>query len=165
MFTLTDYFEIIEEDRNDYFKLFKLVPEEVFHKPYSKDTWSPELIFRHLISVLNWFKNLIPGADFEETKLGFKYGTLPDNTVSLVDLEKEFHRISKAVKEGIEKMTEEQQEEILETGFGKRPRKRTIAGLLNHESNHLGQVAWIFKRTTGWTDQEIREKLYGVKKE
>ena len=82
MFTLADYYKIIEEDRNDHLKLFKLVPEEVFHKSYTEDTWSPELIFRHLISVLNWFKNLIPTSEFEETKLGFEYGTLPDNTVS-----------------------------------------------------------------------------------
>ncbi|NPD88640.1 MAG: DinB family protein [Asgard group archaeon] len=164
MFTLADYYRLIEEDRNEHLELFKLVPEEVFHKNYSEDTWSPELIFRHLISVLNWFKNLVPNAGFEETKLGFEYGTLPDNTVSLEDLVKEFHRISDAIKEGIEKMTDEQQEEILDTGFGKRPRKRAIAGLLNHESNHLGQVIWIFKRATGWTDKKIREKLYGVKK-
>jgi uncharacterized damage-inducible protein DinB len=163
MFTLTDYYNIIEEDRNDYFKLFKQVPEEIFHKAYCEGTWSPELIFRHLISVLNWFRNLVPEVDFEETKLGFKYGTLPDDTVKLSELEEEFHRISAVIKKGIESMTEEQQEEIIETGFGNRSRKRTIAGLLNHESNHLGQVAWIFKRTTGWTDQDIREKLYGVK--
>ena len=163
MFRLKDYYELIEKDRALYFKLFKLVDEEVFHKSYEKDTWSAELIFRHLLSTLNWFKNLIPNLDFEDTKLGFKYGTLPENTVSLNDLEKEFERISIAVREGIEKMTPEEEEEELDSGFGPRPRSKAIAGLIQHESNHLGQVTWIFKRITGWTDQDIREKLYGIK--
>ncbi len=165
MFSLADYYKLVEEDRNQHFKLFKLVDEEIFHKKYTEDTWSVELIFRHLLSTLNWFKNLIPNVDFEDTKLGFQYGTLPDDTVSLADLEKEFQRISSAVSEGIENMTEEQEEEIIKTGFGERPRRKMIAGLINHESNHLGQAVWIFKRISGWTDQDIREKLYGMKSE
>ena len=163
MFSLADYYKLVEDDRNEHFKLFKLVSEDIFHKKYTEDTWSAELIFRHLLSTLNWFKNLIPGVDFEDTKLGFQYGTLPDDTVSLEDLEKEFKRISKKVAKGIENMTEEQGEEIIDTGFGKRSRKRMIAGLINHESNHLGQAVWIFKRISGWTDQDIREKLYRMK--
>ena len=162
MFALTDYYEMVEKDRALYFKLFKLVDKEVFHKTYEKDTWSLELIFRHLLSTLNWFKNLIPNVDFEDTELGFKYGTLPNDTVSLEDLEKEFERISTAVREGIEKMTPEEQEEELDSGFGPRPRSKAIAGLIHHESQHLGQATWIFKRISGWTDQDIREKLYGI---
>ncbi len=165
MFSLADYYKLVEEDRNEHFKLFKLVSEDTFHKKYTEDTWSAELIFRHLLSTLNWFKNIIPNVDFDDTKLGFQYGTLPEDTVSLEDLEKEFQRISAVVQEGIENMTEEQEEEIIKTGFGERPRRKMIAGLINHESNHLGQAVWIFKRISGWTDQDIREKLYGVKSE
>ena len=163
MFTLADYYELVEKDRNLYFKLFKLVPEEIFHKSYDEDTWSAELIFRHLLSTLNWFKNLVPDIDFEDTKLGFQYGTIPEDTVSLQDLEEEFHRISTVIIEGIKKMTPEQEEEMLDTGFSERPRKLSIAGLLHHEANHLGQVTWIFKRLSGWSDQDIREKLFGIK--
>jgi len=165
MFSLADYYKLVEDDRNEHFKLFKLVTEDVFHKKYTEDTWSAELIFRHLLSTLNWFKNLIPNVNFEDTKLGFQYGTLPEDKVSLDELEKEFQRISLAVYEGIKNMTDEQGEEIIDTGFGKRPRKRMIAGLINHESNHLGQAVWIFKRISGWTDQDVREKLYGMKEE
>jgi len=162
MFNLAAYYKLIEEDRNEHINLFKLVEEGIFHEEYCDDTWSPEIIFRHLISTLNWFKNLVPNIEFDDTKLGFKYGTLPEDTVSLEDLEKDFNRMSESIREGIEKMTPEQEEEEIDSGFGKRSRARMIAGLLNHESNHLGQAMWIFKRKTGWTDQEIREKLYGV---
>jgi hypothetical protein len=27
--------------------------------------------------------------------------------------------------------------------------------LINHEHRHLGQIQWLLKRSTGWTDKEI----------
>ena len=164
MFNLSEYYKIIENDRNDYFKLFNLVSEDVFHKSFTDDTWSSELIFRHNLSVLNWFKNMIPNIDFEESPLATKYGEKTEETYSLEEIEKEYHRISPIIAEGIANMSEEEEDEILESPFGDSPRYKRIAALLNHESNHLGQVIWIFKRITGWSDQDIREKLYGVPK-
>ena len=164
MFNLSEYCKLIEKERNDHFKLFKLAPKDVFHKSFTEDTWSTELVFRHNLAVLNWFKTLIPHIDFEESTLATKYGKKTEDSFSLEEIEKEFHKISPIIAEGIEKMTIEEEEEILKSPFGDNPRYKNIAGLLNHESNHLGQVIWIFKRITGWTDQDIREKLYGVPK-
>ncbi|MCK4972486.1 MAG: hypothetical protein KAS52_04140, partial [Candidatus Heimdallarchaeota archaeon] len=107
---------------------------------------------------------LIPNIDFEESTLATKYGEKTEDSFSLEEIEKEFHRISPIIVEGIAKMTAEEEDEVLKSAFGNRPRYRSISGLLNHESNHLGQVLWIFKRITGWTDQDIREKVYGVAK-
>ncbi|MCK4844908.1 MAG: hypothetical protein KAS95_04485 [Candidatus Heimdallarchaeota archaeon] len=164
MFNLSEYYKIIEKDRNDHFKLFKLASKDVFHKSFTKDTWSAELIFRHNLAVLNWFKTLVPNIDFEDSLLATKYGEKTEDSFTLEEIEKEFLRISPIIAEGIEKMTPEEEDEILKTPFGDNPRYRSISGLLNHESNHLGQVIWIFKRITDWTDQDIREKLYGVPK-
>ena len=164
MFNLSEYYKLVEKDRNDYFKLFKLAPKDVFHKSFTEDTWSAELIFRHNLAVLNWFKTLVPNIDFEDSTLATKYGEKPEDSFSLEEIEKEFLRISSIVAEGIAKMTAEEEDEILESPYGNSPRFKRISGLLNHESNHLGQVLWIFKRITGWTDQDIREKVYGVPK-
>ena len=159
MFSLSDYYEVIETNRNSYFKLFKAVDREIFYTNASENTWSAELIFRHLLTNLNWFKNIIPNIDYKDTKLGIDLGKIIEDRISLEELEKEFHRISTVVKEGIERMTSEEQEEELVFDFGKKKRKQVIADLLFHENNHLGQIIWIFKRTTGWTDQNIDDKL------
>ena len=164
MFDLSEYYKLVEKDRNDYFKLFKLAPKDVIHKSFTDDSWSAELIFRHNLSVLNWFKTLVPNIDFKESTLATKYGEKPEDSFSLEEIEKEYYRISPIIAEGISKMTVEEEEEILKSPYGDSQRYKRISGLLNHESNHLGQVAWIFKRLTGWTDQDIREKLYGVPK-
>ncbi|MBY9002252.1 MAG: hypothetical protein KGD64_15135, partial [Candidatus Heimdallarchaeota archaeon] len=120
--------------------------------------------FRHNLAVLNWFKTLIPNIDFDDSLLATKYGEKTEDSFNLEKIEKEYLRISPIVAEGIEKMTAEEEEEILKSPYGDSPRYKRIAGLLNHESNHLGQVSWIFKRITGWSDQDIREKVYGVPK-
>ena len=164
MFNLSEYYKIIEKDRNDYFKLFKIAPKDVFNKSFTNDTWSAELIFRHNLAVLNWLKTLVPNIDFEDSPLATKYGEKAEDSFTLEEIEKEFLRISPIIAKGIEKMTPEEEDEILKTQFGENPRYRSISGLLNHESNHLGQVIWIFKRITAWTDQDIREKLYGIPK-
>ena len=165
MFNLSEYYKLVEEDRNDYFKLFKLAPKDVFHKSITEDSWSSELIFRHNLAVLNWFKTLIPNIDFEESTIATKYGEKTEDSFSLEEIEKEFHKISPIIAKGIAKMTAEEEDEILKSPYGDRTRYKSISGLLNHESNHLGQVIWIFKRLTGWTDQDIRENLYGDEKE
>ncbi len=159
MFSLTEYYEMIETNRNSYFGLFKVVDKEIFYTNAIENTWSAELIFRHLLTTLNWFKNIIPNIDFEDTKLGIDIGNRIEDRISLEELEAEFQRISTVVREGIEKMTSEEEEEELVFDFGKRKRKNVIADLLFHENSHLGQVLWIFKRTTGWTDQNIDDKL------
>jgi len=33
--------------------------------------------------------------------------------------------------------------------------KSTGFSELNHEHRHLGQIQWLLKRSTGWTDKEI----------
>ncbi len=164
MYRLIDLFNSTEKERNRFFCLFKELSEDVWHTKLEEKLWSPENIFRHLLATLQWLKNYLPDTEVEDSSLGLEYGKEPEGKYSIEEVEKEFNRISSLIKLGIEKLTAEQEDEELESMFGMAARSHLIAGLLMHEHNHFGQVTYIIKRATGFSDQELREKLFAALK-
>jgi len=77
------------------------------------------------------------------------------NNVSIDHLRDAFMLVSDIIKQRLSYLQAEEEEEIIETFRGKKPRQTVILGFIYHELRHLGQITWLFKRSTGWTDKEI----------
>ena len=162
MYRLIDLYKATEKERNHYFLLFKELDKEVWHTKLGEKLWSSENIFRHLLASLQYLKTIIPGVEFEDSSIGIQYGQEATGKYSIEEVEKEFQRMSSKIKDGIENLSEAQEDEKLETGFGlgMMQRSNLIAGLLMHEHSHFGQVTYTIKRVTGYNDDELREKLF-----
>ncbi|MHA1305188.1 MAG: hypothetical protein ACTSQE_00835 [Candidatus Heimdallarchaeaceae archaeon] len=166
MFKLVDLYKMIEQDRNDYLTLFKVCNKDLFYNSLMEGSWSPEMIFRHLLMSFDWMKKFVPDVEeYKTSPIALKWGEEVEDGVPIEDIEKEFHRISPLFRKAIEELTSEQEEEELKSWFGMQPRKKIIAGMLIHESKHHGQLIWIIKRSTGWSDEELYEKLKAEKGE
>ncbi|MCE7741148.1 MAG: hypothetical protein GOP50_01695, partial [Candidatus Heimdallarchaeota archaeon] len=79
------------------------------------------------------------------------------NQVTLEEIIEEFNKISPVLNEHLSLLTREQEEEYIDMWKGKMERRVYIVRLINHEHRHLGQIQWLLKRSTGWTDKEIYE--------
>ena len=66
--------------------------------------------------------------------------------------------------ENLRKLTPEQEEEVIDSGFGVNTRAKLIAGMLLHEHTHFGQIVSTMKRVGGYSDQDLREKLMSALK-
>lgn len=159
MYRLIDLFNSTAKERNHFFLLFEKLPEEVWHAKLQEDLWSPENIFRHLLSSLLWIQNYLPDVEIEDSPMGLEYGTEPKGKYSLREIQNEFERVNTVLKKAIEKFTEKDEDFEIKTEFGKNTRANLIAGFLTHEHSHFGQVTYIIKRYTGKSDQELREIL------
>ena len=162
MYRLIDVYNATEKERNHFFLLFKELDKEVWHAKLGEELWSSENIFRHLLASLQHLKTVIPNVEFEDSTLGIQYRQAARGKYSIEEVENEFHRISPKIKAGIESLSEAEEDEELETGFGlgKMHRSHLIAGLMMHEHSHFGQVTYTIKRVTGYNDNEIRKKLF-----
>ena len=70
----------------------------------------------------------------------------------------EFDTISPILGKQLSSLTPEQEEEDIDMWKGKMQRRIYLVRLINHEHRHIGQIQWLLKRSTGWTDDE----LYGI---
>ncbi|MCE7743262.1 MAG: DinB family protein [Candidatus Heimdallarchaeota archaeon] len=164
MYRLIDLYNATEKERNRFFLLFKELDEDVWHTKLEEKLWSSENIFRHLLASLLWLHKIVPDVEIEDSPLGIQYGQEPEGKYSIEEVEKEFSRVSSQIKIGIKQLSEEQEDEEIESMFGMTPRSHLIAGLMMHEQNHFGQVTYNIKRATGYSDQELREKLFAAMK-
>jgi uncharacterized damage-inducible protein DinB len=164
MYKLIDLFEATQKERNNFFLLFEDLPEKIWYGKLEEKLWSPENTFRHLLSSITWLKNYFPGLEIEDSPHGLQYGTKPEGKVPLEEMKKEFERITSKLKSGMEKLTPEQEEEVIDSGFGVNTRAKLIAGMLLHEHTHFGQIVSTMKRVGGYSDQDLREKLMSALK-
>ncbi len=142
MYRLIDVYNATEKERNHFFLLFKELDKEVWHAKLGEELWSSENIFRHLLASLQHLKTVIPNVEFEDSTLGIQYRQAARGKYSIEEVENEFHRITPKIKAGIESLSEAEEDEELETGFGlgKMHRSHLIEGLMMHEHSHFGQV-------------------------
>ena len=91
-------------------------------------------------------------------KLAIDLNEEVNDQASLEEIITEFDLISPILNERLSLLTLEQEEEDIDMWKGKMQRRIYLVRLINHEHRHLGQMYWLLKRSTGWTDNEI----YGV---
>lgn len=156
MLPLIQLYAILEEERSQVLERFTKVAEKHFNFKETKGTWSPELIFRHILMSNYWLlRNLPGGEELIPPAIALNPGQETANNVSIDHLRDAFMLVSDIIKQRLSYLQAEEEEEIIETFRGKKPRQTVILGFIYHELRHLGQITWLFKRSTGWTDKEI----------
>jgi uncharacterized damage-inducible protein DinB len=155
MFTLHDIYDYAETQRSKILELFKKADKEHLYFTAAENTWSPEYIFRHLLSSLKWLSGYLPGESIEEPEYSMPWEVIPEDTVTIEQLISSFATTSKIINERIKNLTVEEAEEKIEAWGELKPRKMLLLGLIEHDYTHFGQITWLLKRSTGWTDKEI----------
>ena len=161
MFSIQHLYSIVEEDRMKLFGFFKKIEKKHFYDPVIENVWSPELIFRHLLMNIYWMLVKLPDDFSEPSKLAIDLDQEVKNQASLDEIIAEFEIISPILSKRLSSLTNEQEEEDIDMWKGKMQRRIYLVRLINHEHRHIGQIQWLLKRSTGWTDKE----LYGVEEE
>ena len=158
MISLQQLYSIVEEDRQRLFDFFKKIDKKHFYDSIVEDVWSSELIFRHLLMNIYWMQEKLPDCSSEPSKLAIDLGEEVNDQASLDEIVAEFDIVSPILNEQLSLLTLEQEEEDIDMWKGKMQRRIFLVRLINHEHRHIGQMFWLLKRSTGWTDKEI----YGV---
>ena len=159
MVKLIDLYDIEVKYWNNMFTLFKACDKSIFHDSVIEGSWAPEKIIRHLIDVLININNNALDTEKLESKLIIKYNENPEDKIPLEELEKEFQRINKVVRPGIEEIIEEKESEMVTLYGQERPRGLFLTQLFIHNQNHFGQITWILKRATNWSMKDMFEIL------
>lgn len=156
MLPLIQLYSILEEERSRILERFTKVAKKHFNFKEVKGTWSSELIFRHILMSNYWLlRNLPGGEELAPPAIALNPGQESGNDVSIDHLRDSFLLVSDIIKQRLSYLQSAEEEEIIETFRGKKPRQTVILGFIYHELRHLGQITWLFKRSTGWTDKEI----------
>jgi uncharacterized damage-inducible protein DinB len=156
MLSLNQLYAILEEERSRVLERFTKVADKHFNYKETKGTWSPELLFRHILMTNYWLlRNLPGGEELAPPAIALNPGQETSNSVTIDHLRDAFMLVSDVIKQRLSYLQVEEEEEIIETFRGKKPRQTVILGFIYHELRHLGQITWLFKRSTGWTDKEI----------
>lgn len=159
MISIQHLYSIVVEDRKKTFGFFKKIEKKHFYDSLIENVWSPELVFRHLLMNIHWMQEKLPGDLSTPSKLAFDLGEEVNDHATLDEIIEEFNIISPIFKEQLSSLTLEQEEEDIDMWRGKMQRKVYLVRLINHEHRHLGQIQWLLKRFTGWTDKEIYESV------
>ena len=155
MISIQHLYSIVVEDRKKTFGFFKKIDKKYFYDSLIENVWSPELVFRHLLMNIHWMQEKLPGDISTPSKLAFDLGEEVNDQATLDEIIEEFDIISPIFKEQLSSLTLEQEEQDIDMWRGKMQRKVYLVRLINHEHRHLGQIQWLLKRFTGWTDEEI----------
>ncbi len=158
MVSIQQLYSIVEEDRKKLLGFFSKVLKKHFHYKQTEKTWSPELIFRHLLMNIQWMLDKLPTESQKPSQLAIDLEEEIHDQVSLDNLIEEFDKISPLLSKNLSSLTSEQEEEYIDMWKGKMQRRIYLIRLINHEHRHLGQIQWLLKRSTGWTDEEIYGK-------
>jgi len=158
MVSIQQLYGIVEEDRKKLLSFFSKVPRKHFHYTQTEKTWSPVQTFRHLLMNIQWMLDKLPIESQKPSQLAIDLEEEVNNQVALAYLIDEFDLISPFLSKSLSSLTSEQEEEYIDMYKGKMQRRIYLIRLINHEHRHLGQIQWLLKRSTGWTDKEI----YGI---
>ena len=155
MISIQHLYSIVEEDRKKLFGFFKKIDKKHFHDSIFENVWSPELIFRHLLMNIQWMSEKLPSYLPEPSRLAINLEEEVDDQASLDEVIAEFDVISPIFSKQLSSLTINQEEEDIDMWKGKMQRRIYLVRLINHEHRHIGQIQWLLKRSTGWTDEEI----------
>ncbi|MCY3412893.1 MAG: DinB family protein [Candidatus Heimdallarchaeota archaeon] len=158
MIRLGQLYKILEFEREGIIKSFEEADPSHFTY-HEENSWSPEMLFRHILMGMRWISGLLPGNPISIPA----YAVLPDrsdhvNVTTSVSRDKIFQdirEISAAVAKRLDELTDEQADERVMTENFEVVRKITLFRLITHEYKHLGQLLWLLKRSTGWNDDQF----------
>ena len=154
--TLLQLYSLLEEERSRILERFPKVDTKHFYFSEAKKTWSAEKLFRHILMNNYWLLDNLPGGEkLEAPKIALGTGQDSNEKASIDEIRDSFILVSDIIKQRLSFLGRQEEEEIVDTFRGKKTRQAVVAGFIYHELRHLGQVTWIFKRSTGWTDKEI----------
>ena len=149
-------FQDVVHRRSVLLKGFEQVDIKLFHKSVEYESWSPESLFRHLLTGMKWMSGVISQNPIELHALALMTAAQLEQNISLSVVRVALEKTTEKLQEQILKVTKEDWEEIIDSPLrGKIPREDSFISLLFHEMEHLGQIKWLLKRLTGWTDTEI----------
>lgn len=105
-------------------------------------------------------KNMITSEKDKPHNLAISGGPTAEielrNKVGISDVKEALDQTSDELLQIMENTTREKWGEKKKNFFGKEvSTEEQVLGLLLHDSEHLGEVKWIFKRLTGWRDNEM----------
>ncbi len=149
-------FQDVVHRRTVLLKGFEKVDKELFHKTVEYESWSPESLFRHLLTGMKWISGVISKEPIELHTLALMTAAQLDQNISLSVIKVALNQTTERIQGQILKVTNDEWIEIIDTPLrGKIPREDSFISLLFHELEHLGQIKWLLKRLAGWTDSEI----------
>ncbi|MHA2099750.1 MAG: hypothetical protein ACW99A_13825 [Candidatus Kariarchaeaceae archaeon] len=149
-------FQDVVYRRSVLLKGFERVDKKLFHKTVEYESWSPESLFRHLLTGMKWISGVISKDPIELHTLALMTAAQLEQIISLSVVKVALEQTTERIQEQIIKVTDEEWVEIIDSPLrGKIPREDSFVSLLFHELEHLGQIKWLLKRLTGWTDTEI----------
>ncbi len=160
MLTTAQVYKIYLEETEKIFKRFKEVDLEHFYYTEKEDSWSPEMLFRHLIMSSFWMLSYLPGEELQPSSLALREGTFPRSKASIEEVEQELNNIAKIIFERMEKLTPDAEEEEINAWQRNIPRQIVIVRVIQHDYTHIGQINWLFKRSTDWTDRDVYKEFY-----
>jgi hypothetical protein len=144
---------------------FEEVDEKIFHSKFTDDTWSPEAIYRHFMMSDVILRNIVKGEKNTAHPLAIMGG--PNALIDIEDqasldvVRKALEDTSQELIKIFENTSEERWNERITNFAGKEVSiEEQVLSLMLHDSEHLGEIKWIFKRMTGWDDMA----MYKMKK-
>lgn len=149
-------FQDVVYRRSVLIKGFERVDKDLFQKSVEYESWSPESLFRHLLTGMKWISGVISPEPLDLHPLALMTAAKLDHNVTLAGVKVALDKTTQQLQEQILKVTDEGWMELIDSPLrGKIPREDSFVSLLFHELEHLGQIKWLLKRLTGWTDSEI----------
>ena len=147
-------FDDVVYRRNVMLKAFEMVDKRFFQQSVDQ-AWSPESLLRHLLSGMNWQANAIE-MEMKSHPFALMTGKELETHVELQQVKTVLDQRTRKLRTAIQDLPESKWQEIISTPLRKNiTREQSFISLLFHELEHLGQLKWILKRLSGWTDKEI----------
>lgn len=154
--TLLQLYSLLEEERMGILERFTQVDKKHFYYSDKKKTWSSEELFRHILMNNYWLLDNLPGGEkLEAPHIALNTGEEGEQEVSIDEIRDGFILVSDIIKQRLSFLGRQEEAEVVDSFRGKKTRHAIISGFIFHELRHLGQIIWLFKRSTGWTDKEI----------
>ncbi|MHA2366674.1 MAG: DinB family protein [Candidatus Hodarchaeales archaeon] len=155
-------FNQVIDRRNFQLSHYENVSEDVFHQVVSDGTWSSEAIFRHLLMGMHWMENLLSKEKLTPHPLALVTGKCLESSVSIKDVTAALDEVTNRLISLISSQDDAYLKQETTTFDGRKSTlEKQVLGLILHETEHLGELKWIFKRLTGWDDNQmykIKEK-------
>ncbi len=156
MLSTLQLYAILEEERDRVLERFTKVDKKHLYYIDKKGSWSPEMIFRHILMNNHWLLDKLPGGEkLEAPEIALNPEDYSNDKISLDQIKDAFLLYSDIIKQRLSFLKHEEEKEFIDTFRGKKTRQAVILGFIYHELRHLGQITMLFKRSTGWTDKEI----------
>ncbi len=113
-------------------------------------------MFTSVLTGMKWISGVISKEPIELHTLALMTAAQLEKNISLSVIRVALEKTTEKLQEQILKVSDEGWREIIDTPLrGRIPREDSFVSLLFHELEHLGQIKWLLKRLTGWTDSEI----------